>query len=45
MSAAAQQLLASFDALAEVDQHQVAVEILRRFAGTSAGDLSEEALV
>ncbi len=42
MSAAAQQLLDSFDALPEADKHQVAVAILRRFAG--AGDLPEEAL-
>jgi hypothetical protein len=45
MSAAVQQLLDSFDALAEVDKHQIAVEILRRFASTGAGDLPEEALV
>jgi len=45
MSAAAQQLLDSFEALADTDRRQVAVEILRRFAGTDVGDLSEEALV
>jgi hypothetical protein len=45
MSAAVPQLLDSFDALTEVDQHQAAVEILRRFASTGAGDLPEEALV
>jgi hypothetical protein len=45
MSAAVQQLLDSFDALAEADKHQVAVEILRRFASTGTGDLPEEALL
>jgi len=44
MSAAVQQLLDAFDALPEADKHQVAVQILRRFAGAEAGDLSEEAL-
>ena len=33
MSAAAQQLLDSFDSLAEADKHQVAIEILHRVAG------------
>lgn len=45
MSAAVQQLLDSFDALAEADKHQVAIEILRRFAGAGTGDLPEEALI
>ncbi|HBI43860.1 MAG TPA: hypothetical protein DDY78_13575 [Planctomycetales bacterium] len=45
MSAASQQLLDSFDALAEADKHRVAVEIMRRFAATGTGDLPEEALV
>jgi len=45
MSAASQQLLDSFDALAEVDKHRVAIEIIRRFASTGAGDLPAEALV
>ena len=45
MTATAQQLLDSFDALPEADQHQVAVEILRRFAGAVDGDLPESALV
>ena len=45
MGAAVQQLLDSFDALADADKHQVAIEILRRFAAEGAGDLPEEALV
>ena len=45
MSAAVQQLLDSFDALADADKHQVAIEILRRFAAESTGDLPEEALI
>ena len=45
MTATVQQLLDSFDALAEVDKHQVAVEILRRLGSTGRGDLPEEALV
>jgi hypothetical protein len=44
MTAAVQQLLEAFDALSEVDKHQAAVEILRRF-GSAAGDLPEDALV
>ena len=45
MSAAVRQVLDSFNSLAEADKHQVAVEILREFAGRGAGDLPEEALV
>jgi hypothetical protein len=45
MTTAARQLLDSFDALPEADKHQVAVEILRRFSGTTEGDLPESALV
>ena len=45
MTAAAQQLLDSFDALPDADKHQVGVEILRRFAGAAGGDLPESALV
>ena len=42
MSAAAQQVLDSFNSLAEADKHQVAIEILHRVAGASAGDLPEQ---
>ena len=45
MSAAVRQVLDSFNSLAEADKHQVAIEILREFAGRGAGDLPEEALV
>jgi hypothetical protein len=45
MSAAVQQVLDSFDSLAEADKHQVAIEILHRVAGAGTGDLPEEALV
>lgn len=45
MSVAAKQLLDSFDALPDLDKHQVAVEILRRLTGSVAGDLPDEALV
>jgi hypothetical protein len=45
MSAAVQQLLDSFDGLAEMDKHQVAIEILRRCASTSVGDLPDAALL
>jgi hypothetical protein len=45
MSTAAQQVLESFDALPDADKHQVAVEILRRIAGTAEGDVPEDALV
>jgi hypothetical protein len=45
MTAAARQLLDSFDALAEADKHQVAVEILRRFGSGVEGDLPDSALV
>jgi hypothetical protein len=45
MTATAQQLLNSFDALSDRDKHQVAVDILRRFAATGEGELPESALV
>lgn len=45
MTATVRQLLDAFDALPEADKHQVAVEILRRFAGGVEGDLPEGALV
>jgi hypothetical protein len=45
VTATARQLLDSFDALSDADKHQVAVEILRRFAGAVEGDLPESALV
>ncbi len=40
-----QQLLAMFDALPEADRHQAAVEILRRGAAATEGDVPESALV
>jgi hypothetical protein len=45
MTATVQQLLDSFDALSDIDKHQAAIEILRRFAGSVDGDLPESALV
>jgi hypothetical protein len=45
MTATAQQLLDSFDALPDADKHQVAVEILRRLAGAGNRDLPEGTLV
>jgi hypothetical protein len=45
MTATAQQLLHSFDALPDAEKHQVAIEILRRFPGAVEGDLPESALV
>jgi hypothetical protein len=45
MTATAQQMLDSFDALPDADKHQVAVEILRRCAAAAEGDLPESALV
>jgi hypothetical protein len=44
MNAAVQQLLDSFDALAEADKHRVAVEILRRDSAI-LGDVPETALI
>jgi hypothetical protein len=44
MNAAVQQLLDSFDALAEPDKHRVAVEILRRETAIQ-GDVPEAALI
>jgi hypothetical protein len=44
ITGAARQLLNAFDALPEDDKHQVAVEILCRFAGAVVGDLPESAL-
>jgi hypothetical protein len=45
MTAAAQQLLNSFDALPEAEKHHVAIEILRRYAGAVEGDVPQSALV
>lgn len=45
MTATAQQLLESFDALPDADKHQVAIEIFRRYAWRVEGDLPESALV
>jgi hypothetical protein len=45
MTAPVEQLLDSFDALAEADKHQAAVEIIRRFAARGNGSLPEDALV
>ena len=45
MSAAIQQLLATFDALPDADKHQATVEILRRTALSGEGDLPDETLV
>jgi hypothetical protein len=45
MTATAQQVLESFDALPEADKHRVAIEILRRCTGPVEGDLPESALV
>ena len=45
MTATVRQLLDYFDALSDADKHEAAVEILRRFAGSAAGDLPEAALV
>lgn len=45
MTAPVQQILDSFDALADADKHQAAIEILRRVARGKRGDLSENALV
>jgi hypothetical protein len=45
MTAAVQQLLNSFDALPHAEQQQAAIEILRRVAGPSEGDLPDAALV
>jgi hypothetical protein len=40
-----QQILDAFDALPEADKHQAAVEILRRVAPATEGDVPESALV
>jgi hypothetical protein len=45
MSMAGQQVLDSFDSLAEADKHQVAIEILHRFAVANTGDFPEGGLV
>lgn len=45
MTGAVQQLLNSFDALPEPEQQQAAMEILRRVAAPSEGDLPDAALV
>jgi hypothetical protein len=45
MTAPVQQLLDSFVALSEADQHRATVEILRRFGGLAHGDLPDAALI
>ena len=45
MTATVQHLLDSFDSLSDVDKHQAAVEILRRFTGSVQGDLPDNTLV
>jgi hypothetical protein len=45
VNTAVQQLLASFDALPRADQHQAAVEILRRVSPLAEGDVPEAGLV
>ncbi len=45
MTAAVQHILAAFDALPDLEKHQAAIEILRRYAGAGEGDLPEGALV
>ena len=45
MTAADRQLLNSFDALAASEQHQAAVEILRRVPASAEGDLSDQCLL
>jgi hypothetical protein len=45
VTTAVQQILDSFDALPAADQHQAAVEILRRVSATFEGDLPDAALV
>ena len=45
MNAAVQQLLSAFDALPEADKHQAAVEILRRVAPATEGNVPESALL
>jgi hypothetical protein len=42
---AVHELLSAFDALAEPDKHQAAVEILRRVSPAAQGDLPDSALV
>lgn len=45
MTAAAQQLLNSFDSLPKSDKHAIAVEILRRVGQSTSDELSDEAIV
>jgi hypothetical protein len=45
MTTKVKQLLGDFDALPEADKQQASVEILRRVAAASEGDLPEAALV
>jgi len=45
VNAAVQQLLKAFDALPEADKQRAAVEILRRVAPATAGDVPESALL
>jgi hypothetical protein len=45
VSEAVQALLDSFNALSEAEQHEAAVELLRRVERTAMPELSDEALV
>jgi hypothetical protein len=45
VNAAVHQLLCAFDALPEADKQQAAVEILRRVAPVTGGDVPESALL
>ena len=45
MTATVQQLLASFDALADTDEHQGILEIFRRYALAVEGDLAASVLI
>ena len=45
MNPTVQQLLDAFDALPEADKHRAAVEIFRRVASASEGNLPEATLV
>jgi hypothetical protein len=45
MTTAVRQLLHAFERLPEADQHQAAIEILRRVSALVEGDLPESTLV
>jgi hypothetical protein len=45
MSEVVQALIASFDALSEAQQHEAAVEILRRSLPSGEAEMSDDALV